>query len=279
MPVTTIFEKHIPIEFSNTSALDCLVEHTDLSKQRIKKVMQNGALWLESSHGISRLRRAKKTLRKGNTLHLYYNEDIQSTSPEPATLVSDEDAYSIWHKPYGMYSQGSKWGDHCTIYRWAEKNLTPQRPAFLVHRLDRAANGLIILAHKKSVAAAFANMFKKQRITKKYRTTVKGIFDSENLPLSIETPLDDKPAYTEIIQADSDTLTNTTTLELYIKTGRKHQIRRHLSEIGYPVVGDRLYGAEIDDVAINLNLQLSSIYLSFICPVSGVEKEYCLPLT
>jgi len=273
--VTTVFEKHISIESSNISALDCLAEHTDLSKQRIKKVMQNGALWLESSQGISRLRRAKKILNKDETLHLYYNKDIQSSTPKPAALISDEGAYSIWNKPYGMYSQGSKWGDHCTIYRWAEKNLEPERPAFLVHRLDRAANGLIILAHKKSVAAAFASMFKKHDITKKYRTKVKGIFRSDSLPLSIKTPLDDKPAHTEIIQADTNIETDTTILELYIKTGRKHQIRRHLAAIGFPIVGDRLYGDRTDEV----NLQLSSIYLSFDCPVSGIKKEYCLSLT
>jgi len=275
--VTNVFEKHILVESSNTAALDCLAKHSNLSKQRIKKVMHNGALWLESSQGISRLRRAKKILNKGERLHLYYNKKIQASIPTPATLISDEDAYSIWNKPYGMYSQGSKWGDHCTIYRWAEKNLEPQRPAFLVHRLDRAANGLIILAHKKSVAAAFASMFKNHEITKKYRAKVTGLVNSEDLPLTIKTPLDDKPAHTEIIWADTNRQTNTSTLELYIKTGRKHQIRRHLSAIGLPIVGDRLYADE-DGEKHDVNLQLSSIYLSFTCPVSKVKKEYDLPL-
>jgi len=276
--VTNVFEKHILVESSDTLALDYLAEHTGLSKQRIKKVMHNGALWLESSQGISRLRRAKKTLNKGEKVHLYYNENIQSSIPTPATLISDEDTYSIWNKPYGMYSQGSKWGDHCTIYRWAENNLEPQRPAFLVHRLDRAANGLIILAHKKSVAAAFSQMFQNHEITKKYRATVKGILHARTLPLSIETPLDNKSAYTQIIQTDTDTKNHTTTLELYIKTGRKHQIRRHLAETGYPILGDRLYGDKGDEKH-DMNLQLSSIYLSFTCPVTNVKKEYALPLT
>ena len=64
---------------------------------------------------------------------------------------------SIWYKPYGIYCQGSKWGDHHTIHRMAEQQL--QRPCFIVHRLDRATTGLVIVAHKKKIAAALAALF------------------------------------------------------------------------------------------------------------------------
>jgi len=123
------FEKHIQLEKSQT-ALECLSENIDLSNQQLKKIMHNGAVWLESSHGISRIRRAKKKLIHKDCLHVYYNEKVQNENPQPASLISDEGDYSIWDKPCGMYSQGTKWGDHCSIYRWAENNLQPQRPAF-----------------------------------------------------------------------------------------------------------------------------------------------------
>ncbi len=54
--------------------------------------------------------------------------------------------------PYGMLSQGSKWSDHCTIARFAQQHLTPERPVFIVHRLDRAATGLILIAHSKKTS-------------------------------------------------------------------------------------------------------------------------------
>jgi len=139
---TTLFTSHIPVTSDNITALQHLADNTPLSKQTLKKAMHNGAVWLESVIGVHRIRRAKKTVQRGEILHLYYDETIQNSVPPSAQLIADEGSYSIWNKPCGMYSQGTKWGDHCTIYRWAEQQLKPQRPAFPVHRLDRAANGL-----------------------------------------------------------------------------------------------------------------------------------------
>ena len=125
--MTEKFEKHLIIEEEGLTAISMLAKHTPLSKQQLKKAMTNGSVWLESNTGIKRIRRGKKVLNKGDTLHLYYDSNIQAQTPDTAELVADEGDYSIWNKPYGMYSQGSKWGDHCTIYRWAETHLEPAR--------------------------------------------------------------------------------------------------------------------------------------------------------
>ena len=271
-PENLRFEKHISNDVAGKTVLECLYEHTDLSKQQLKKTMQNGAVWLESCHGVSRVRRARKTLNRNDKLHLYYDEGIQQTKPEAAKLIADEGGYSIWDKPGGMFSQGSKWGDHCTIYRWAEQHLEPQRPAFLVHRLDRAANGLIILAHSRTLAATFSAMFREHLLTKKYRAVVNGCLEPEKLPWIIDAPLDDKQAITQITSLHPDAQHRTTTVEIEIKTGRKHQIRRHLAGIGHPISGDRLYG----DASDTTDLQLSAIALGFRCPLSHTEKKYSL---
>ncbi len=169
-----------------------------------------------------------------------------------------------------MYSQGSKWGDHCTIYRWAEQHLSPQRPVFIVHRLDRAANGLMILAHKKIVAAQFAKMFSQHEIYKKYRAKVEGVIAGIELPLQITAPIDDKPAISEIVAVSVDAANDVSDVDIVIKTGRKHQIRKHLSGMGHPIVGDRLYGAQ----QTALDLQLCSAHLRFKCPLTGLARCY-----
>ena len=61
-------------------------------------------------------------------------------------------------------------------------------------------------------------------------------------------------------------------LKVEIKTGRKHQIRRHLSELGWPVLGDTLYG----DKNARGSLMLTANYLSFICPVTDAPVTYRL---
>lgn len=269
--VLSHFELHLNATDTPQTALDLLAQNTPLSRQKIKSAMSSGAAWLESSTGIQRVRRGKKMIEDDATLHFYYDEAIQQTRPLAAELIADETAYSIWNKPYGMYSQGSKWGDHCTIYRWAEEHLMPQRPAFIVHRLDRAASGLIILAHTKKIAAAFSLAFKNHELQKHYSAIVRGDLSQLTLPYTISDEIDGKPALSRIL-ASEKLAADRTQVKIEIESGRKHQIRKHLSALGFPIIGDRLYGGEATDE----NLQLRADYLSFNCPLTNLKREYTL---
>ncbi len=278
-------EYHIPITESSKTAVDWLVSVSGLSRQKIKQAMQKGCVWLEQKHAgnthVQRLRRVNKSLSQGALLHCYYDENVLAKEPEAAALVSDQGAYSIWNKPSGMWSQGSKWGDHCTIYRWAEKHLKPERAAFVVHRLDRAASGLMILAHKKQVATQFAKMFQDHQVEKRYRVKVRGDFSrvltgSENVKTISQTLADGNVMRRAVSHASFirfDAPNNRSLLEVRLETGRKHQIRKHLSGLGFPVEGDRLYGG-YDKKRFDGDLQLRAISLAFVCPVSGEKKQF-----
>lgn len=148
-----VFGLHITAEDDSTTLADLLAEASGLSRQKVKQVMQKGAVWLTHDRHTRRVRRAKTTPRQGDGIHLYYNKQVLSAEPPEPELVADEGGYSIWNKPCGLLFQGSKWGDHCSIHRWAEQHLLPRRPAFIVHRLDRAATGLILPAHSSSGSA------------------------------------------------------------------------------------------------------------------------------
>lgn len=264
-------EKHIEVD-DTKKAVEFLKESTDLTKQSIKMAMTKGAAWLTRNQNTQRIRRADKRLKSGDVLHLYYDDEVLNSQPENASLIADEGSYSIWHKPYGMLSQGSKWGDHCTINRWVEKNLTPQRPAFIVHRLDRAATGLMIIAHQKKIAAYFSKLFQERKIEKHYQAIVHGQFiESKTFDSNIENKL----AISHVKQLKYNEENNQSLVEVSIETGRKHQIRRHLSEAGFPIIGDRLYGN--NNASDSKNLCLNSCYLSFISPVDNLKKEYFLP--
>ncbi|MCF6281014.1 MAG: RNA pseudouridine synthase [Candidatus Polarisedimenticolaceae bacterium] len=267
------FEHHCSVLNDETKAVRLLADATGLSHQSIKQVMQKGAVWLTNKQGTQRLRRADKKLNQGDELHLYYDERVLASEVAAARLIADEGAYSIWFKPYGMLCQGSKWGDHCTINRWVELNLTPQRPAFIVHRLDRAASGLIIIAHQKKTASALAELFQKRQIKKCYRVVVEGIFAARDEALHISAEIDHRPASSWVSLIEVDQSQNRSLLEVKIDTGRKHQIRRHLAGIGFPVVGDRLHGQAN---AASEDLQLTAYSLAFCCPLSGELKHYCV---
>ena len=287
------FELHMAISEVDVSgsldlvgriACDC-----ELSKNSIKETINKGALWITPAKQkkTRRLRRVKTKLAVGDQLHFYYDPVVlQQQVPAARLISSDEEVklgYSIWYKPYGMYCQGSKWADHCTIVRSVEQQTHSN--AYLVHRLDRATQGLIVVAHKKQVAALLSQMFKERKVEKNYQAVVEGVYLAEDDSARIDIPIDDKPAVSYVKPLSYCAKNNTTLVEVKIETGRKHQIRKHLSQSGFPIVGDRLYGTyqeEGDERASegnaeskqDINLQLYAYKLSFTCPVTQKERSY-----
>lgn len=251
--------------------MELLQQSSKLSRQEIKRAMTAGAAWITRGRTTQRLRRATRKLHAGDELHLYYDRRILAEVPPEPQLVADVGGYSVWNKPGGLRSQGSKWGDHCTLVRWAERNLVPERSAFTVHRLDRAARGLMLVAHSKRVAAALSDSFRRRAVEKRYLALVEGHFPQEPQPLNCTLPVDGKVAISEfsrlaVVDAPARSL-----LEVSIETGRKHQIRRHLAALGHAVVGDRLHGTA---GSAGEDLQLQAFRLAFRCPINSCIVEY-----
>ena len=92
-----------------------LNQQCTLSNAQLKQAIQQGALWLTRGKSTQRLRRVKKPLKTADTLHFYYDEQVLSQQPNEALLIEDCTDYSVWYKPYGMLSQGSKWSDHPSL--------------------------------------------------------------------------------------------------------------------------------------------------------------------
>jgi len=272
-----IIEKHIIIADPELSVVATLKNEIELSSIQIKQAIAKGCLWLEKSNKIKRLRRLKTELKVNQQLHFYYNSEVLAQRPLEAQLLEDNDSYSIWVKPSGMLSQGSKWGDHTTIYRYAEQMLTPQRQGIIVHRLDKMTSGLMILAHHRKTAAAFTQLFEQRKIKKCYRAKLNGLLEEAlNDEIILDSPLDDKPAFSRVKTLQTDPTLNQSLVNICIETGRKHQIRQHLAQLGYPLVGDRLYGNDVIDNTQRPDLQLTAYLLEFICPISGENKSYQL---
>ena len=265
-------ETDVLIESAEDDPIHLLHTATGLSKQRIKLAMTQGAVWLTRGRNTQRLRRARRVLRVGDQVHLYYDAEVLARVPAEPTLIADVGAYSVWNKPYGLLSQGTRWGDHCTVVRWAERHLKPERSAFTVHRLDRAASGLILVAHSKTMAAALSEMFKNRKLEKRYRVLVDGDFSQQPNPQRVEEPIEGKEAISEFSLQRVEG--QRSIIDVRIESGRKHQIRRHLAGLGYPVIGDRLYGHGEED---GIDLQLTAYLLRFCCPVNGGQVEYRLP--
>jgi tRNA pseudouridine32 synthase / 23S rRNA pseudouridine746 synthase len=245
----------------------------ELAKGRLKDAMNKGAVQL-LARPVKRLRRAQYALQAGQVLQLHYDADILSRSCPPAMMIADYRAYSIWFKPAGMLSQGNEWGDHLSLLRFAEQHFG-SRPVFLLHRLDREASGLVLIAHTKTAAAAFSKLIAAQQLSKTYLVQIKGKLAPDVIAAGeITLPLDGKICLTRFTQRLYDPATETSWLDIDLISGRKHQIRRHFAAIGHPVMGDPRYGEHNKNQS---GLALQACAIAFRCPLQHHQRSVALP--
>lgn len=252
---------------------DLLTEKSGLSKSKIKDALAKGAVWLSSDgKKFDRIRKVNKKIDGRNTIKFYYDPHILEQTPPAPELVGDYQTYSVWDKPPGVLAQGTSYGDHCSLVRISSIFFHPHRPSYPVHRLDREASGLSLIAHSQKSAALLSALFLKKKVEKHYVVEVLGIWEGPDQGV-IELPLDKKSASTtyRILSTDKDR--NMTTIDASITTGRLHQIRRHCSMMGHPVLGDPRYGTGNKNSS---GLRLRAVQLSFDCPILGIRQDFRL---
>jgi 23S rRNA pseudouridine1911/1915/1917 synthase len=151
----------------------------------------------------------------------------------------------------------------------------------IVHRLDKDTSGLIIIAKNGEAHMKLADQFKSRTISKTYTALVHGRLSPQNgiIDASIgRDPRDRKRMAVTSQGREARTeytviryLGNYTLLEVKPKTGRTHQIRVHLAAIGFPIVGDAVYGAKSEFLSRQF---LHACKLVFKLPSSGEQREF-----
>ncbi len=254
---------------------DYLAECSGISKSRIKDAMNKGAVLIRRKNRgkLRRMRRATAPVFPGDYLEFHYDERVLSITPPQAGCISDQGRYSAWYKPAGLMAQGTAYGDHCSLLRQAELFFGPSREIHPVHRLDREAAGIMLVAHDREAAARLSELFRKNLIVKKYRIEVRGDMTGRGRKGRIELPLDGKDAITEFEIRSYHADSNTSEVDVIIRTGRLHQIRRHFDMIGFPVMGDPKYGSGNKN---SEGMKLKAVSLRFRCPFNRREVEYSI---
>lgn len=211
----------------------------------------------------------------------------------PLDIIYEDDVLLVVDKPAGMVvhpALGHPGGTlvnavlaHCP--QVAEVG-GPDR-AGIVHRLDKDTSGLILVAKDEATRAALQRQFKRRQVAKTYLALVEDqVYPREGI---IEAPIgrdkrqrkkmavvrSGRPAHTmyRVIECFS----GHTLLEVRPYTGRTHQIRVHLSWMGYPIVGDAVYGRRRQPLLETRHF-LHAAQLRFTHPATGAEIELEAPL-
>lgn len=188
-------------------------------------------------------------------------------------ILYEDDDLLVLNKPAGMLSVPGK-NNGFSVFDWVQQKYPEATGPLIVHRLDMATSGLLVIAKKKEIHQNLQAQFKNRTVKKRYIAWLEGLFskDRGNISLPIcPDPLDrprqmvselyGKPAITEFEVIERRN--NRTKIALYPITGRTHQLRIHAAHpdgLNTPIVGDELYGKKAD------RLYLHAEYLEFNHP-------------
>ena len=231
--------------------------HPEAKKNSLRRMIDHGRVLVDGK----RATRAKETVSIGTFVETLSRKEVEGPArkvdqiPNPSILYEDREVIVV-DKPPGLLSVATPMGEEDTMFdrvlNWVSRNQSTR--AHLVHRLDRETSGCMILAKSPEVRDFLQRQFKYRSVERIYHAVVFG------------KPADESGVATSRIQESRDkrvrlvpkgerggkeAITNWrveksapihSLIRIKIDTGRRAQIRLHMSEIGCPVVGDTRYG-------------------------------------
>lgn len=196
--------------------------------------------------------------------------------PQKMEVVFEDEALAVIQKPAGLPTSGNfyRTAQNAILYNVGLSTQADALPCPLpAHRLDRATSGLLIFAKTRSARIELGRQFETKAIQKQYEAVVMGKIPESG---TLETPIDNKPStslYTRLDTVPSLRSEHLSLVKLQPLTGRTHQLRIHLSQAGFPILGDQLYGKE-GMILLRKGLFLSAVGLSFPHPVTQEEMTF-----
>lgn len=189
-------------------------------------------------------------------------------------------------KPAGLLTMATDTEKRRTLYALLADHVRGRRGRarlYIVHRLDRDASGLLVFARSKAAQVDLQAQFKAHSAARTYVAVTEHRMAQDLVTLqsylaenaayrcySTPDPAKGKWAVTHVkVLGRSD---HRTLVEARLETGRKHQIRVHLADLGHPVVGDRVYGGPGDPIR---RLALHAVRLAFVHPRTRQRLEFC----
>lgn len=243
--------------------------------------MARGQVVDESGHPLN----SESPYRVGSCIYYYREIQSEKSIPFPETILYQDDHLLVVDKPHFVPVVPSGRFLHETLLVRLRKkggleSLVP------MHRIDREAAGVVLFSLNPATRGQYASLFQTRNVKKVYEALA-GTLPSLSFPMTRRSRIaagepffrmkevegePNSETYIEVLEKMNDV----TRYQMTPVTGRKHQIRLHLSGLGIPIVNDKLYPvmkpAEDDDFSSPLQLLAKSI--SFHDPLTGQERCY-----
>lgn len=204
------------------------------------------------------------------------------TLPADVQAVHEDADLLVLQKPAGLLCVPGRGPDKQDCLSARAQQHWPG--ALIVHRLDQATSGLVLMARHIDAQRRLSHAFAERQVHKRYQAVVWGLLaaqegawneinlpiaaDWERRPLRVIDPALGKPSLTRWRLLGHHPANGTSRIELEPVTGRTHQLRVHMAAVGHPILGDALYApAEVQTLAPRLLLHAS--HLAFAHPSTG----------
>ena len=258
---------------------------TDYSRELVTKMLKDDYILVNG-----KLEKGSYKVKNGDIISIkegYVQEMDVVPKKMDLDIVFEDDYLMVINKPSGLtVHPGSGNSDNTLVNGliYYTNNLSSVGGDFragIVHRLDKDTSGLMIVAKDNKCHTLLADDFKNKRIHREYVALLDGVFPQNSA--TIDAPIERSKENFEkmtVAAGGKKAITHLrvikkykdyTLVRLVLETGRTHQIRVHLSYIGYPVHNDPVYSKKTCD---DFGQFLHSEYLKFVHPITGETLEF-----
>lgn len=276
---------------------------TDFSRGQLQGWITDGSLLCNG-----KVERPKYRVKTADVLHLSTTlQQHSEDQPENIAIevVYEDEVVLVINKPVGMVvhpGAGNQTGTlvNALLYHYPQQHHLPR--AGLVHRIDKDTSGLLLIGKTKPAQMALMEQLKDKSVYRHYQCVVAGDQASLRRHQRIDAPIGrhrNQRTKMTVMTAGREAVThllkitplneNYCLLDVGLETGRTHQIRVHLSHIGHPIVGDRVYGGrrqlraglseEQRQTIGNFPRQALHAYaLGFVHPITDEDIEVTVPI-